>query len=110
KLATIRKQIEAADSAIEVIDAASVEARMLSEVRRRVLAEDDPFAEVVESVTRMGDALGMSVAVDATRQRRAFRHGWARLSLEDKRTLVAGTLSVTLNRGRGPERIVIEPR
>lgn len=104
KLAELRREIETAQGALEALESASVEARMLAEIRRRVLADADPMAGVQAVLDEDAEDPKLT---ERARQRFAFRNGWAGLSLDEQRALVAGTLTVVLGKGRGADRFKI---
>jgi site-specific DNA recombinase len=113
-LKPVRERLEALTVQIAEAEAASVEARILSGLRLRVLAEVREQMSRTETQTEeAGLTYKPSETVRKVAQlrvaRKAAGDAWAELDLDDRRALIRGMLTVILEKGRTLERIKIAP-
>ncbi len=93
KLRELRPEIERLEADLQAMEAASVEARIVAQLRRRVLEDTNELQAMVNRSQTVGKE-------------------WRALDLDDQRTLIRATVRVVLHRGRGTgrERFEITPR
>jgi hypothetical protein len=107
RLRELRGEAERLSDEIATAEAASVELRLLADLRASLPVVRETWAALHPS--RRGADTG--AARDALAEALgAFAVAFRALTLEDQRSLFAGTVRVVLNPGRGTDRILISPR
>lgn len=111
RLREIATEIRRLEGEASQAEAASVELRMLADLRSRVKVEVQSARTLHPSRMMTVTPEDQSEALDALMDARAaFIDTFDALTLEDRRALIAGTVTVTLHPGRSDERIEVLPR